>query len=235
MSKYTVEIRYILESYVIHHNLNPRDMTIDEIISNGRLSIFDFQYPLYDDNYRETFEINLLRNFYTREIGAETVALFKLFLQQKLIKIMPKYNKLFLSEIYKLDPLASNYEKTSYTGNKNETGDNSTVENSKVDENGNVSDKSTNVFSEYPQTTLAGKDYATSSNQITDNTDTTNSTITNNSNTTKNKIITVDDYVKELTGYNESPAELLQNFIQNYQSIESMIYDELADLFMLVW
>ena len=44
-------------------------------------------------------------HYYTREIGFETVGLWKLKLQTKLNEIMPYYNKLYETELLKYNPL----------------------------------------------------------------------------------------------------------------------------------
>lgn len=104
MSKYTTEIRFILEKA---NNLTVSQdyPSVDEIINNGRQAIFDFDYPIFDVNYKPILERKILKHFYVREIGSETVGLFKLFLSRKMNEIMPYYNKLYQSELIDFNPL----------------------------------------------------------------------------------------------------------------------------------
>ena len=95
MSKYTTELRYPLEQRFNELNPDyegtpePRDVCVE-----GKDIIFDFYYPINPDD-KERFEINFCLHYYTREIGSETLALFKLRLQSKLNELIPKYNMLW--------------------------------------------------------------------------------------------------------------------------------------------
>lgn len=73
MAKYTIELR--------------------DIVSRERL--FDFSYPFYDETKRSEFERSFIRHFYFREIGTETVSMFKHYLEDKMLTIFPYYNELF--------------------------------------------------------------------------------------------------------------------------------------------
>ena len=72
-------------------------ITIKNLIDNN----FDFQmtqYPIIDENYRETLNHNILYHYYEDEIGLETAPLFRLYLNQRLNEIMPKYNELYKAQ-----------------------------------------------------------------------------------------------------------------------------------------
>lgn len=104
MSRYTTELRFICEQY---SGLEESEgySSIDEIIDGSYKKIFDFDFPLFDEAYRETLEKKILVHFYTREICEETVGLWKLRLRDKLNLIMPYYNKLYESELIEFDPM----------------------------------------------------------------------------------------------------------------------------------
>lgn len=104
MSKYTTEVRYICEHYA---GLNESEgyNKISDIISNSRSKIFDFGYPIFDETYRSILETKILRHFYLREICAETVGVWKHFLDMRMNEIMPYYNKLYESELIEFNPL----------------------------------------------------------------------------------------------------------------------------------
>lgn len=104
MSKYTTELRFILEE-AAGYDKSQGYATIPEIIEKARTKIFDFDFPIFDENYRETLETKILKHFYTREIGAETVALWKFWLDTRMNEIMPFYNQLYNSELIKFNPL----------------------------------------------------------------------------------------------------------------------------------
>ena len=72
-------------------------MELGEIIENN-VNIFDFKYPIFNEEYRKTFEENFINYFYFREIGVETVARFKHNLKTQLNLLMPYYNKMYMSQ-----------------------------------------------------------------------------------------------------------------------------------------
>lgn len=87
MSQYTTQLRYILQ--------NPQ-------WTDERLGLSN--YPIFDENYRETLNNNIKDYFYFEEIGFETPARFCFKLKQKMNLIMPYYNKLYKSELLKIEP-----------------------------------------------------------------------------------------------------------------------------------
>ena len=104
MSKYTTEVRFICESLTGHEDSVGYD-DVDSVIEDALPLIFDFEFPIFDENYRSVLETKILRHYYTREIGLETYGLWKLKLQTKLNEIMPYYNKLYETELFKYNPL----------------------------------------------------------------------------------------------------------------------------------
>ena len=104
MSKYTTELRFICENSAGltesegYNNLNT-------ILDAARPVIFDFDFPIFDESYRNVLENKILKHFYTREIGVETVGLWKLRLDTKMNEIMPYYNQLYSSALLEFNPL----------------------------------------------------------------------------------------------------------------------------------
>lgn len=104
MSKYTTEVRYICETEAgLSESVGSND--VESVIANSRTKIFDFNYPIYDESYRSILETKILKHFYTREIGLETVGLWKLKLNTKMNEIMPYYNQLYKSALLEFNPL----------------------------------------------------------------------------------------------------------------------------------
>ena len=128
MSKYTTEVRFICESVTGREESKGYD-DIDTIIQESIPYIFSFDFPIFDENYREVLCTKILRHYYTREIGLETYGLWKLKLQTKLNEIMPYYNKLYESELLKFNPLYDVDMTTVNTGSK--TGESTNVGSSK--------------------------------------------------------------------------------------------------------
>ena len=107
MSKYTTEVRWLCEYEASQEVGSKVDgiEKIDNILTISAPKIFNFDFPIFDENYRLLLERKILRHFYTREIGEETVGLWKLRMWDRLNTIMPYYNKLYESELLTFNPL----------------------------------------------------------------------------------------------------------------------------------
>ena len=175
MSKYTTELRFICETSAGLTDSEGYTSTRD-IIEKSRAKIFDFDYPIFDENYRSVLETKIIKHYYTREIAAETVGLWKLWLDERMNNIMPYYNQLYKSELLEFNPLYdtdittdSNRKikheenstdknvRTDNLNNKNTRPDNLSTENSHEDHD---TDSGTNdnltAYSDTPQNGLKG-------------------------------------------------------------------------------
>lgn len=97
MSKYTTQVRNICEN--IRHNLTATQADIEEIIEVSYPIIFNFKLPLDDAVHSKELCKKILRHYYTREIGRETVGEWKLRMRIKLLEILPYYNVLYSQKI----------------------------------------------------------------------------------------------------------------------------------------
>ena len=120
MSKYTTEVRFLCESLTGHQD-SVGFNDVDTVINDAIPIIFSFNFPIFDEEYRNVLCTKILRHYYTREIGSETYGLWKLRLQTKLNEIMPYYNKLYETELLKFDPLRDVDMQTTHVGTKTGT------------------------------------------------------------------------------------------------------------------
>lgn len=104
MSRYTTEVRWIVESEAAAHPDRYVPNSVDDKIDIARRYIFNFDYPIWNEDYRSVLEHKILRHYYTREICAETVGLWKLWLNDKMNMIMPYYNQLYRSTELEFNP-----------------------------------------------------------------------------------------------------------------------------------
>ena len=228
MSKYTTELRWIVE--------NGYDLQLNE-------------YPIFNENYRQKLNQKIINHYYFREIGFETVGLFRFYLKQTMNEIMPYYNQLYESALLEIDPLNTiNFTETltrTKIGNDTKNFNEDTTVNSNGDSNSN-STKNTNfkdVESDTPQGMLSignidGELYASYA-RISKNEDTTNSTAhqeTVDTQKRKNdeKINREDNenYTRTEKGNRESQSELLMKYRQTFLNIDMQVINELNDLFM---
>lgn len=118
MSKYTTEVRFICETYAGLKESGNYPVT--QVVEAAAPLIFE-NFPIFDEAYRLPLEVKILRHFYTREICAETVGLWKLWLNNKMWEIMPYFNKLYKSELLDFNPLFDTDYNRTY--NRKEDGD----------------------------------------------------------------------------------------------------------------
>lgn len=173
MSKYTTEVRFICENAIPLKEQG--DFTdVDTAIQAGRKKIFTFDYGLFDDAYKPVIESKFLRHFYTREIGFETVALWKLKLREHWELKLPYYNRLWESALLEFNPFYDvNY--TIYN-----TGDRYRDQNSNTRENGTKNKNGTTNFDESKSGSL--KDVKTLESETTFDGNTNRSTNNNKDN-----------------------------------------------------
>ena len=199
-------------------------ITIKTLIDNN----FDFQmssYPIFDENYRDTLNQNILNHYYENEIGFETAPLFRFYLNQTLNEIMPKYNVLYLAQKEILDNnlLMSNVNLT-----ENLTGSNTTETQSQS----SSESKGKNLFQDTPQgeisqTDIDNQQWATNVNLNKNNVDDESSSTGSGTN----------QYLKTIIGSNGSKYnnEILKDVYNNFLNIDLMIINELSDLFMQIF
>ena len=195
MSKYTTELRFICETEA-GETESVGYSEVDDIIAAALPHIFDFDFPIFDENYRTTLETKIIRHYYTREIGLETYGLWKLKLQTKLNEIMPYYNKLYESELFTYNPLYDVDMTTTHVGRK--TGENTNVD-SRISERSN-SGTSKNVGDE---TTADTNRATTSGERSVENTG-------SETNTGRSKNSAKRDYQRD-DAYSDTPQGTLNN------------------------
>ena len=119
MSSFTTSVRSICEMYTTKQRSGY--MAIPDIIDKAVPKVFDFDYPIFDESYIRVLENKILLHYYTREIGEETVGLWKLRLMSRLNDIMPYYNQLYESALLKYNPLVDVDYTEEHKGRENTT------------------------------------------------------------------------------------------------------------------
>lgn len=64
-------------------------------IKSAAPNIFNFEFPIWNEQYRPILEEKILKHYYMWEIGLETIGLWKFYLDMRLNEIMPYYNQLY--------------------------------------------------------------------------------------------------------------------------------------------
>lgn len=148
-------------------------------------SIFNFTFPIWDNNYLTELEVKILRHYFNCEIGLETVALWKFYLEMRLCEVMPYFNQLYASTQKQFDYLLDLDTTETFTGN--ETKQEDVIFNSKENNDTNTTNDTTftgktttdttrnenltsttsgtptahTMHNDFPQAPIETKDYAT--------------------------------------------------------------------------
>lgn len=251
MSSYTISLRTLCEN-AAKINTDRTYSTVEETIDASLWFIFDFTFPIFDENYRGVLERKILRHFYNYEICAETTGLWKQLLCTKLNEIMPYYNSLYRTNDMIIEPLVDvDYIRKSIGGyaknsNRNENGE--SITNYTTDGNSSENNSSTiyGRFSDTPQGALNNVEndrYLTSASK---DTNTTNANSANHSTTTNDTHRSINDTGNE-TGNNSaetvmkgsfggrSKSAMLKEYRETLINIDMMIIGDLEPLFMQIW
>lgn len=215
-------------------------ITIKSLIDNN----FDFQldeYPIFDENYRNTLNQNILYHYYENEIAFETAPLFRFYLKQKLNEIMPYYNQLYRLQKNLIDNnlLLNN---VNITENLQGTNSNNTTTSTSSQSNSSNSGTSNNknLFLDTPQGdeykgTINDTNYAT--NVTFDNNTSSNTIQDTSSNSGTANVSGTNAYIKTIIGNNGAKfnIDVLNDIKNKLMNIDLLIINELNDLFMQIF
>lgn len=189
-------------------------------------------YPIFDEEYRDTLNSKIINHFYFNEIAHETPMIFAQRMRTKMGEIMPYYNKLYLSEQYNYSPFITTRMVTSSTTKGTNVTDNTT--NSTTDNASQNTSKARSVASEFPQTRLGGnEDYATAANDTASESSSGGSSSGSVRSSTAGKADASNDSTVE--GFTGDMASLLTNYRASLLNIDLLVIGELETLFMGVW
>lgn len=253
MSKYTTEVRFICENSADLSKSEGAD-NVDSILDRCWNKIFNFDFPIFDENYRQVLCRKILKHYYTREIAHETVGRWKLALNAKLNEIMPYYNQLYKSELLEFNPfydvdLTKSREgsgTSNRTSNNRET--NSGTSKNVSSGSGTSNTNTLNRFSDTPQNSMDTQGIAdsvplttvTKVNEDNTTTNTSTDTLTRDDSKTGNgteNINSTDKYIETVKGKQgtENYSSLLKKFRETFLNIDMMIIEDCSDCFFTLW
>lgn len=202
MSNYTTQVRFICETAKGETESRGYN-SLDDIIEAGRKFVFDFSYPIFDPAYKSVLETKILKHFYTREIGEETVGLWKLRLNTRMNEIMPFYNKMYESELLAFNPLYDvDYTRTGDRSGKQsteETTQNTTNQTGFIAGSANDSRQANENSLNYQNGVK--KDSGTESRAITSNTDEASTDVRNTTHDGSDVVTTTKDNINDRWDY----------------------------------
>lgn len=209
MSVFTTQLRYIVEE---GYDLGLKD------------------YPIFDEKYRTILNDKLIKHYYFREIGMETTALFKFFLNQSMNEIMPYYNQLYESvNLFKeKDPFEDkNIVESSNRKNKGTSSQTGT---------GTSTSEDLDVRSDTPQSMLAIGDIKTNTYASDASWDNSNATSTSSQDLS---VDNTEDYINKIIGTNggKNYSEMLEDWRNTFLNIDMMVIEDekIKNCFMLIY
>lgn len=219
MSKYTTQLRWVIEQAEIDSN-GAYEPGIYTEASYKKIGLST--YPIFDEKYRSQLNNKIIDHFYFREIGMETVANFAWFLRRKMNEIMPYYNQLYESVDLVTDPV--NEIDVTYLEHI-DAKSNNTANSTTTTDDSNVYSDTPMDFIEDGLSAIKNGNYATNANydQGESNTDSTANTNSE------------QDRLRTEKGHRQSQSDLLLKYRETFINIDIMIIEELEDLFMGVW
>ena len=240
MSEFTTQLRYPVEQLLKDLKLPPTESNWPKIYN--RLGLDD--YPIFDETHREVLNNKIIRHYFMREIGLETLELFRYFMRMKMWEIMPYYNQLYKSELLEFDPLSTKDMKTDETWNvdntRDQTDDWTRKENGTLNSDTTSDDRS--IFQDTPMSMLdspgsnpvSNLQYATNVtyDHGTTGTDQQSSTTGSGKNTADENRNEDGRRNRHETGYDMPGADMLKKYRETFLNIDMMIVKEVGSLFM---
>lgn len=236
--------------------------SVDESLPKANILGLD-RYPIFEESHRHILNRKIIARFWNREIGHETVEMFRFRMDTRMREIMVEHNQLYRSEQLKFDPLRTIDIKTVMDGTGSSTTDTTAhgesldqvdgtkdeVSSGEADATGTKAGQGRTVSSVMPQTQLSGNgDYADSAQDSnttaqdathseTSGTsgETTSSTNTGTTDGTQNVQDTSQvERNSETTGYQAMPSQLLMQYRESILNIDLTILGQLETLFMSI-
>lgn len=105
MSKYTVQLRYLVEQFAADHGANGIDpknwpLAYPMLGLSGTVNTLNLPpYPVLSEDDRDRINRKIIQRYWFNEIGQETTGQFAWMLNESMNRIMPYYNQLYKAKI----------------------------------------------------------------------------------------------------------------------------------------
>ena len=234
MAKYTIELRKIIDNYYSREEV---ENWFKNYCINNYLRPEEIETILNANIWsKDRLASKIVDHYYMREIGYETIGLFKHYAKVYMQEIMERYLPLIYSNSINYNPLVNvDYEET-FTRNIVGSGESSGESSSESSSTNTASGLS--VSSDTPQgqiskaSILAGN-YASNTGASETESSISDETSSSNSNSTSNT--TDETYTKKVkgnSGVSATAQKMIEQYRQNIIAIDEEIIKELDKLFM---
>ena len=222
MAKYTIELRKVIE------NLYSRE-EVEGWFKNYCLSNYLRQNEIetiLNANIwsKDRLATKIVDHYYMREIGYETISLFKHYAKVYMQEIMERYLPLIYSNSINYDPLVNVDYKEEFTRNITGSGESESTSNNSAS---GLSVNSDTPQGEITKANILAGNYASNTGASETESEITDSS--SNSNTTDE---TYTKKVKGNSGVSATAQKMIQQYRENIIAIDEQIIKELDKLFM---
>ena len=217
MSKYTLTVREICESYYDKAYMY-EGIPFYSVIEAAKDKFFNFPFEWYNDNGdgKNEFMTAFLQYYYNDYIGFETFGMWKQYFAAKMNKVMPYYKKLYAAIIKGDDP----FNNVDVEYNTDERYHDQATSNSSTTTN------TQSIQSDNPQVTVATNDYASSMDRGEGSTKTEG----NGRADTEHEEIRSEKGIRGKTR-----AQLINEYKKQIVNINNELVELCKDLFLGVW
>lgn len=173
-------------------------------------------YPIFDVAYRTQLNNKIRDHFWNREIGQETVEMWRFAMRRKMNEVMPLYNRFYESELLTVEPFITFDTSTDTENNSTSVATNSSTAGSKARA----------VNQDFPQVMLSpDNDYASDAvNNVSESTSSADADSTDESTGTVNT-----------RGFSGAMSDLLLRYRDTFLNIDMQVIAELDGCFMGLW
>ena len=220
MSKYTMELRELFTTAKFNSPLYTRqqvegwfkDYELSDYLTQDQIDVINEAGTWSKDR----LATKIVNHYFMREIGQETIALFKHYAKVTMDEVMEEYLPLIYSSSIEYDPLIN----VDYTETFSRTAN--------IDSTGSSSSSGLGVLSDTPQgqiskTVILAGSYASSTNA------------NENEVSSSSGSDTTEDYTKQMkgnSGVSATAQKMIEQYRQNIRAIDKEIIDRLEPLFM---
>lgn len=241
MSKYTVQLRYLVEQFAADHGANGIDpknwpLAYPMLGLSGTVNTLNLPpYPVLSEDDRDRINRKIIQRYWFNEIGQETTGQFAWMLNESMNRIMPYYNQLYKAKIDNARKLLDetwDVDRTSALLRKTTSMDTGTAEGSTT-----ATSNDLNRMLDTPQARIENLDDGYLTNASKGESKTTGS---NSVSDTRNSTANLDDTGTSTESGHRIRPEQWNNLVsigKELLNIDNMIVNdmELRDCFMHIW
>ena len=226
MAKYTIELRKIIENF---YSRDEVESWFKDYCLNNYLRQNEIETILNANIWsKDRLASKIVSHYYMREIGYETISLFKLYAKVYMQEIMERYFPLIYSKSIEYDPLINVDYQEEFTRNISGSGE-SESESSSSNSASGLSVSSDTPQGQITKANILAGNYASNTGASETESEISDSTSSSNSNTTDE---TYTKKVKGNSGVSATAQRMIAQYRENIIAIDEQIIKELDKLFM---